>query len=150
MMTKYNQQCGEVQSDKGRGGIVNKLNNTDVTPSYGFKPGNTYGKGRPKGSRNKFSEAFIQDIHDIWLSDGASALQELRASDVGAFVRVAAGVLPKDLNVSTDGLNGLSLEQIEVYSTILQGIANEQSMITVDDSTDEVGIESTSQAIDKK
>ena len=37
-----------------------------------FKPGNP---GRPKGSRNKLGEAFIEDLHAAWEKHGMAAIE---------------------------------------------------------------------------
>ena len=37
-----------------------------------FKRGNP---GRPKGSRNKLGEAFIEELYQSWLANGATAIE---------------------------------------------------------------------------
>lgn len=66
----------------------------------GGKPG----PGRPRGARSKLGEAFLEDLRDAWLEHGAEALRRCARDEPAQFVRVVAGLMPKDinLNLSTD------------------------------------------------
>ena len=46
-----------------------------------FKPGNP---GRPKGSRNKLGEAFIEDLHIAWEKHGMAAIEATIKNQPGA------------------------------------------------------------------
>lgn len=59
-------------------------------------------KGRPKGSRNKINEAFLQDFYEAWQAFGRPALMATAWTDPAAFVKVAAALLPKELNVTVE------------------------------------------------
>jgi hypothetical protein len=63
-----------------------------------FAKGNRLG-GRPKGSRNKLSEAFLRDFHATWIKRGRKALDEVALTDPQTFLRIAAVILPKALEV---------------------------------------------------
>jgi hypothetical protein len=56
--------------------------------------------GRPKGSKHKLTEAFWNDFAGAWETHGIQALQHVAENDPSTFVRVAASVMPKDLDVS--------------------------------------------------
>ena len=56
--------------------------------------------GRPKGSRNKFSEAFLADFLATWERHGKTALDHVAQNYPSAFLRVAASVLPRDMSLS--------------------------------------------------
>ncbi len=43
-----------------------------------FLPGNNGGTGRPKGSRNKLGEAFIDDLYQDWQANGAETIACVR------------------------------------------------------------------------
>ena len=64
-----------------------------------FQPGNTFGKGRPKGARNKLGEAFIADLYADWEKHGASVLDAVRESRPDAYMKVIASILPKQVEV---------------------------------------------------
>lgn len=75
--------------------------------------------GRPKGSRTKFSEAFCQDMLDVWQKEGKQAIQDVRQSDPSTFLRVAASLIPKqysldkgenELDRIVEQLDGTSLD----------------------------------------
>lgn len=77
-----------------------------------WKPGESGNPaGRPKGSRNKLGEAFIQDVYVKWQEQGESALIRMIEQEPGAFVRVVAGILPKELIVK-DELSEVSDEEL--------------------------------------
>lgn len=73
-----------------------------------FKPGNP---GRPKGSRNKLGEAFIEALHDDFNEHGVEAITKMRAEDPGGYVRVIAGLLPKEFKIETT--SDLTDEQLD-------------------------------------
>ena len=62
-----------------------------------FKLGNP---GRPKGSRNKLSEDFLKALHDDFQTHGAATIAEARERDPVAYVRMIAGLLPKDIKLT--------------------------------------------------
>src|SRR5262245_26354006 len=76
-----------------------------------FLPG-TCGKlgGRPLGSRQKLSEKFLADFHAAWETHGAAALTKMAESDPSSFVRVAASLLPRKLQVERIELTDEQLE----------------------------------------
>lgn len=57
-------------------------------------------KGRPKGSRNKLSEAFISDLHADWMQHGVEVIKEVREEKPGVYLKLVASILPKDLKVN--------------------------------------------------
>ena len=67
-----------------------------------FGPGNKIGTGRRKGARSKLSESFLADFHRTWLKHGAKALDKVAQENPGLFVKTAAAILPRVLEV--DGL----------------------------------------------
>src|SRR5689334_10612506 len=56
--------------------------------------GSRPGPGRPKGSRNKLSEAFLRDFCEAWEERGKAALEAVATTDPSTFIKVAAQLLP--------------------------------------------------------
>ena len=64
-----------------------------------FLTGNN-GGGRPKGSRNKLGTAFIDDLYSEWQRSGQAALKRMAKDDPAQFVKVVAGILPRELDTT--------------------------------------------------
>lgn len=77
-----------------------------------FVAGNSGNGGRPKGSRNKLGEQFIQDLYASWAEKGAETIETVRVERPHEYVKVVASILPKELNVNHSGLDEMSDEQL--------------------------------------
>lgn len=58
--------------------------------------------GRPKGTRNKLGEAFIEALHADFAEHGVATIAKVREEDPVAYVRVCAGILPKELRITDE------------------------------------------------
>ena len=74
-----------------------------------FQPGNP---GRPKGSRNKLGEAFIQALHDDFQDHGVRAIETVREERPHEYLKVVASILPKQLEIKESAFDGISDEQL--------------------------------------
>src|SRR5215510_13753645 len=74
-----------------------------------FKPGNP---GRPKGSRNKLGEDFLQALAEDFARHGAEVIERVRIEKPEAYIKVVASLLPKDLNLNVNNLDHLTDAQL--------------------------------------
>jgi|SRR6516165_7126334 hypothetical protein len=99
--------------------------------------------GRPKGSRNALGEQFLNDLRREWERSGNEALARVAKEFPAVFVKVVAGLLPKELD-QTLSLNVSLLEAkdfAECYAFALKHIGSEieidePAMIETDVSTE--------------
>ena len=54
-------------------------------------------KGRPKGSRDKMSEALVDAFLADWMVHGESAIERVREKDPSTYVRGAFAMMPKEI-----------------------------------------------------
>lgn len=86
-----------------------------------FEAGNP---GRPKGSRNKLGEHFIQDLYADWREHGATVIAKVRADDPATYLKVTASILPKELHIKDSTLDDVADEHI---ARLLGAIADERA-----------------------
>ncbi len=67
-----------------------------------FVAGNSGNGGRPKGTRNELSEAFIADLCENWRKHGVSVIDKIRASQPVDYVKIIAAVVGRDANGGGD------------------------------------------------
>jgi hypothetical protein len=65
-----------------------------------FLVGHSGNGGRPRGSRNRLGEAFLEDLRKQWEISGAQALERMAQHDATGFVKVVASVLPKEVDAT--------------------------------------------------
>jgi hypothetical protein len=65
-----------------------------------FLPGNAASPGRPKGSRNRLAERFLEDIYRKWKKHGADVLERVIHDDPTAFAKIVAHILPRELDTT--------------------------------------------------
>jgi hypothetical protein len=61
-----------------------------------FLTGNS-GGGRPKGSRNKLTDAFLSIIADDFASFGPDTVAQVRLSDPATYLKIIAAFIPREL-----------------------------------------------------
>ena len=89
---------------------INALNTQDEkVVGRPFKPGNP---GRPKGTKNKFSERFVKKLYLDFKEHGEEAIRKVRDEKPDAYLKVIASILPKDVNLNVDDASALSDEQL--------------------------------------
>jgi len=74
-----------------------------------FKPGNP---GRPKGSRNKLGEEFLQDMLADWTKHGKVVIEAVRTDRPEQYLKVVASILPKEMNLRVNDFDDLTDDQL--------------------------------------
>ena len=59
-------------------------------------------KGRPKGSRNKFSEKFIECYLKDFEEHGADAIVKVREKNPSDYLKIAASLVPKNFTIGEE------------------------------------------------
>jgi hypothetical protein len=77
--------------------------------AHRFKPGNP---GRPRGSRNRLGEAFLQALAEDFEKHGAAVIEKVRTDKPDVYLKVIAGLLPKDVNLNVKPLDELTDDQL--------------------------------------
>ena len=60
-------------------------------------------KGRPKGSLNKISSLFYDDLYADWVDHGNQVIADMRLDSPTKYAQLVASILPKTLNVDDTG-----------------------------------------------
>jgi hypothetical protein len=93
-------------------------------PAHLWRPGQSGNlAGRPKGSRNKLAEDFVADLHASWQRLGERAIERCAAEKPDVYLRVIAGLLPKNVNITTRSLDDLTDDQLMRKLAVLTEMA---------------------------
>jgi hypothetical protein len=74
-----------------------KKTRDEVLRENAFKPGCAPGPGRPKGSRAKLGEAFLEAMHADFAEHGAETIVAVREGKPDQYLKVVASILPKEI-----------------------------------------------------
>ena len=76
---------------------VNTGNNRRWRPGQSGNP-----RGRPKGSRNKLSESFLQALADDFEQHGREVVETVRTTRPHDYLKIVAAVMPKRMEIERD------------------------------------------------
>ena len=76
--------------------------------------------GRPKGSRNKLGQQFIDDTYAKWLEKGDSVLDRVIAEEPAQFLKIVAALILPHFKVEHDHEHALLLSEDELRARLLE------------------------------
>jgi hypothetical protein len=103
---------------------MTELTQTQQRPAHLWGPGQSGNPaGRPKGSRNRLSEDFVAALYNDFQDHGSAAIAACRAQKPDVYVRVIAGLLPKDMTIKVQQLDDLTDDQLMRKLAVLTEMA---------------------------
>lgn len=102
-----------------------------------IKPGEVRNPaGRPKGSKNKLGEDFISALQQDFEAHGVAAIATVREERPHEYLKVIAGILPKELNITKTTVEELSDDDLaRALATLQSVIAAEATRTGSDEKT---------------
>ena len=89
--------------------------------------------GRPKGSRNKLSEDFLNAFAQDFEQHGAAVIEKVRGERPQDYLRVAASLLPKHMEIETNRHRSVGeLSDEELTDLVTNGIENAVERVLID------------------
>jgi hypothetical protein len=88
-----------------------------------FLTGNIGGPGRGRGSRNKLGEEFIQALYADFNEHGEGAIKKVREDRPHEYLKVVAGLLPKELRIERNDMTDEQLSERVRQLTDALGLA---------------------------
>jgi hypothetical protein len=76
--------------------------------------------GRPRGARNLFNRAMINDLQSEWLEGGRAAIKIMRLEEPSMFVRACLSTLPKELLLETSTMKELHEDELDALIDMLR------------------------------
>jgi hypothetical protein len=87
-----------------------------------FKPGQSGNpEGRPKGARNRSSSQFLEALEADFNQFGPDAIALVRRKSPEVYMRVVAGLLPKEANINVEAGEAF----IKLWGKISDGLGDE-------------------------
>ena len=97
-------KAGKAQkSGTGRAETTAQYSGPERLADHAWKPGQSGNPaGRPKGTKHKIQEAFLEDVLAEWRESGKTAIKEASEKYPLGFCQMVAGLLPKEAKVEMD------------------------------------------------
>ena len=96
-----------------------------------FKKGHPGGPGRAFGSKNKLQYKFLTALQADFEGNGEAVIRICRIEEPIKYLQLVAGLMPKELLISDNALDGMSDEQLlEVIAAIRKAKAEKLASVT--------------------
>jgi hypothetical protein len=80
-----------------------------------FEKGRSKTGGRAKGAKNRLSHAFLTALAADFEQHGVEALKIARIEKPVEYIRIVAGLMPKEFEIIDSRLTDLSDEELDVF-----------------------------------
>ena len=80
-----------------------------------FEKGRPKSGGRARGAKNRLSHAFLTALAEDFEQHGVEALKIARIEKPVEYIRIVAGLMPKELEIMDSRLADLSDEELDVF-----------------------------------
>jgi hypothetical protein len=80
-----------------------------------FEKGRQKTGGRAKGAKNRLSHAFLTALAEDFELHGIDALRITRIERPAEYIKIVAGLMPKELEIMDSRLTDLSDEELDVF-----------------------------------
>jgi hypothetical protein len=81
--------------------------------------------GRPKSARSKFSEAFLRDAYEVWLTHGKKALQATAENHPVEYLKLIVSLLPKEDHITESPMEGLTYDELGEIIEAIRAVKNQ-------------------------
>jgi hypothetical protein len=94
--------------------------NPNPSPETRFGAGNNCGRAKQKGARDRLSAKLLTDFADDYEAHGKAVIETVRGQDPVAYMRIAASLLPKLLEIEERTPESeLTDDQVEEFYAML-------------------------------
>lgn len=69
--------------------------------------------GRPKGARERFQRDFVDKLAADFEQHGIAAIEQARVSDPVSYLRICASLVPREVQVTTNVTDDVTLDELE-------------------------------------
>jgi hypothetical protein len=76
--------------------------------------------GRPRGARNLFNRAMINDLHSEWVEHGKEAIRIMRIEDPAMFVRACLSTLPRELLLESSTMAEMREDELDAAIDLIR------------------------------
>ena len=96
---------------------------SDRTGAHLFKPGSEWkgnALGRPKGSRQKLANDFVQALAEDFDKHGKAAISTVREEDPGKYLDIVSKLVPRDVDVNVNASDSF----VKLWELVAAGTFN--------------------------
>jgi hypothetical protein len=88
--------------------------------------------GRPKGAKNRLSWSFLSALADDFEEHGVSTIRICRIERPHEYLKVVAGLMPKEFEFSDNRLGELSDDELDAVITYTRGRLTAKRELAID------------------